>query len=350
MIWGGVCFLLTSLTDITFVPDIGFQGVLLRLGAFPLFFLVLAFGPNMAPMQRERLVTAAGTVLVVLLGVIPLLSSAPQASLSFMCAIFAVAFGNTTVVPRFRHACIFTAISCIAIGALAIWQGPHGWAIAIELVLVAAFSLFANYRIERGDRLEYLLARREAMLLAALRADREKLKALSETDALTGIANRCAFNDYCTRLFADQRYLGRQIAVLLADVDFFKAYNDAYGHLAGDGCLRAVARSIAATLRNADDIVARYGGVEFVACVLDATPAQARLVAKRVCDGVLALRIPHTARPDDICHVSLSVGIATAIITPDADIDGLIAAADKALYSAKHQGRNRVEFAHVTAA
>jgi diguanylate cyclase (GGDEF)-like protein len=176
------------------------------------------------------------------------------------------------------------------------------------------------------------------------------LKALSETDALTGIANRCAFNDYCTRLFADQRYLGRQIAVLLADVDFFKAYNDAYGHLAGDGCLRAVARSIAATLRNADDIVARYGGEEFVACVLDATPAQARLVAKRVCDGVLALRIPHTARPDDICHVSLSVGIATAIITPDADIDGLIAAADKALYSAKHQGRNRVEFAHVTAA
>lgn len=350
MVLGAVCFLLTSLTDIAFVPDIGFRGVLMRLGAFPLFVLVLAAGPSMRPMQREWLMTVAGVMLVVLLGIIPLLSSAPQASLSFMCAIFAVAFGNTTVVPRFRLACIFTALSCVTISLLAIWQGPYGWAIAIELALVAVFSLFANYRIERGDRLEYLLARREAMLLTALRSEREKLKVLSETDPLTGIANRNGFNDYCARLFADHRYLGQSVAVLLADIDFFKSFNDAYGHPAGDGCLRAVARSIAATMRDTDDIVARYGGEEFVACVLDTTPSQARLIAKRICDSVLALRIPHTARLDGMGYVTVSIGIATATIAPDSSIDDLISAADKALYEAKRHGRNRVEFAYVSAA
>lgn len=350
MVLGAICFLLTSLTDIAFVPDIGFHGVLIRLGALPLFVLVIVAGPSMQPMHREWLVTIAGMVLVALLGIIPLLSSAPQAALSFMCAIFAVAFGNTTVVPRFRLACFFTAISSIVVGLLAIWQGPHGWAIAIELVLVAAFSLFANYRIEHGDRLEYLLARREAMLLSALRSEREKLKVLSETDPLTGIANRNGFNEYCTRLFADQRYLGKSVAVLLADIDFFKAFNDAYGHPAGDGCLRAVALSIAATMRDTHDIVARYGGEEFVACVLDATPSQARLIAKRICESVLALKLPHTARLDDVGYVSVSIGIATATIAPETSIDDLISAADKALYDAKRQGRNRAEFSYDSAA
>lgn len=350
MILGGICFLLTSLTDIAFVPDIGFNGVLIRMAALPLFLVAILFGPRMAPLRREQVMVAAGTVLVLLLASIPLLSSAPQASLSFMCAIFAVAFGNTTVVPRFHHACIFTAVSIVGIGALAMWQGPYGWAITIELILVAVFTLFANYRIVRGERVEYLVGMREALRAAALTADREKLRVLSETDALTGVANRAAFNNYCSALYADSAQAGRAIAVLLIDVDRFKAYNDHYGHMAGDRCLRAVADKIAATLRNSGDLVARFGGEEFVACAVNVSPAQAEALAKRLCEGIRSLNILHAGRCDGENRVTVSIGIATGTMTRGGNINALIAAADRALYSAKHNGRNRTELALDTAA
>jgi len=345
MMLGGICFLLTALTDIAFVPDIGFDGVLIRVGALPLFLVVIVFGPQMEPMHREMLMVVAGTVLVLLLAYIPLLSSAPQAALSFMCAIFAIAFGNTTVVPRFRHACIFTALSCIGVGALSIYQGPYGWAITIELLLVGLFTLFANYRIERGARLEYLLGEHEKQRAAGLSAEREKLKILSETDALTGVANRAAFNNYWAALYADPAYAGRSAALLLLDVDHFKAYNDHYGHIAGDDCLRAVASKISSTLRNEGDLVARYGGEEFVVCVLDVSPAQARIMAKRLCGGIRALQIPHDGREDGIGYLTVSIGIATGEIAVHGSIRELIAAADEALYIAKNNGRNRVEVA-----
>lgn len=350
MVLGGICFLLTSLTDIAFVPDIGFKGVLIRMAALPLFMLVIVFGPRMDPLGREWLMVGAGTVLVLLLALIPLLSSASQAALSFMCAIFAVAFGNTTVVPRFRHACVFTAVSVVGMGALAVWQGPYGWAITIELILVGVFTLFANYRIERGERLEYLVGMREALRSAALNADREKLKVLSETDALTGVANRGAFNTYCAAHFADTTRAGREIAVLLVDVDHFKAYNDHYGHMAGDKCLRAVAGKMASILRNSGDLVARFGGEEFVACALDISPVQAEALAKRLCEGIRSLHIPHANRRDGEAFVTVSIGMATATTAPGGHIDELIAAADRALYSAKHNGRNRIELAFETAA
>lgn len=350
MILGGICFLLTSLTDIAFVPDIGFKGVFIRMAALPLFAVVILYGPKMTSLRREQLMVTAGTTLVLLLACIPLLSSAPQAALSFMCAIFAVAFGNTTVVPRFRHACIFSAVSVVGMGALAIWQGPYGWAITIELILVAVFTLFANYRIERGERLEYLVGMREALRAAALRADREKLKVLSETDALTGVANRAAFNNYCAACFTDTARADRQIAVLLVDVDHFKAYNDHYGHIAGDKCLQAVAGKMASILRNSGDLVARFGGEEFVACVLDVSPVQAEALAKRLCHGIRSLHIPHANRGDGEAFVTVSIGMATATTTPGSHIDELIAAADRALYSAKNNGRNRIELAFDTAA
>lgn len=350
MVLGGICFLLTSLTDIAFVPDIGWRGVLMRVAAFPLFLMVIVLGPGMEPLRREVLMVTAGVVLVALLAFIPLLSSAPQAALSFMCAIFAVAFGNTAVVPRFRHACIFTALCVVVIGALAIWQGPFGWAITIELVLVAVFTLFANYRIERGDRLEYLLGLYHAKRAADLNADREKLKELAETDALTGVPNRAAFNNYCAALYDDPANDGRQVVLLLADVDYFKDYNDHYGHVAGDLCLKAIAEKLAGTLRNRGDLVARFGGEEFVACILDVGGAHGEAVARRMCDGVRSLKLPHANRKDGDSFVSISIGVATGRIEAGSDIDELVEAADKALYAAKRNGRNRIEISLQTAA
>lgn len=350
LLLGSICYLATGLTDFVLLPDIGYEGIILRLAGLPFWLAAVLIAPRLRPLQRERLILAAGVFLVAVLATIPLLSSAPQAPLAFVSAILGFTFGNTTVVPRFRYGCIFTAISCAMIIGLSIWQSPLGWAITVQVLLAAAFSLIANYRIERGERLAYLLRIREAQRNAALAAEREKLRALNDLDELTRLANRGAFNRYCAAILSEGAFSGRTIAMLLIDVDHFKEYNDHYGHMAGDDCLRVIAERIAGTIRSSGDFVARFGGEEFIGCVLDVTPGQAELLAERICEGVRALDIEHAGRTDGPDQVTVSVGIATATISTGSSIDALIEAADRALYAAKRKGRNRIEIALADAA
>jgi two-component system, sensor histidine kinase LadS len=128
------------------------------------------------------------------------------------------------------------------------------------------------------------------------------------------------------------------LALVMLDVDWFKRYNDHYGHPAGDQCLREVATAIAAVGRGSD-MVARYGGEEFV-LVAPATDAeQALALAQRACAAVQVLALPHAG--SDFGHVTLSCGVAAVVPQPGQDSAQLLRAADAALYRAKHQGRNQ---------
>ncbi|WP_176300598.1 sensor domain-containing diguanylate cyclase [Burkholderia vietnamiensis] len=162
----------------------------------------------------------------------------------------------------------------------------------------------------------------------------------SARDGLTGAFNRSHFNDHFHTLFLQARRQSEPLSLLMVDVDHFKAYNDAFGHVKGDACLIAVAQALAGAVRRPADIVARYGGEEF-AIVLPNTGARgARIVADEAREAVLRLDLPMPSSPTG--RVSVSIGCATVSADELSTPDALIEAADGALYRAKDAGRNCV--------
>ncbi|MBN3791923.1 sensor domain-containing diguanylate cyclase [Burkholderia sp. Ac-20353] len=161
----------------------------------------------------------------------------------------------------------------------------------------------------------------------------------SARDGLTGVYNRSHFNDHFHLLFLQARRQGEPLSLLMVDVDHFKAYNDAFGHVKGDACLIAVANALRAVVRRPADLVARYGGEEFAIVLPNTSARGARLVAEEAREAVLRLNLPTNAPSG---RVSVSVGCATASPDELSMPDALIEAADAALYRAKDAGRNRI--------
>jgi len=169
----------------------------------------------------------------------------------------------------------------------------------------------------------------------------ELLKTISMSDGLTGIANRRRFDEFLDQGWRRAMRAGTEISLLMCDIDFFKNYNDTYGHQAGDDCLKRVALAIRDNFHRADDLAARYGGEEF-AVIMPGTDAPGALsLAEAVRAAVEAQGIPHNASAVSPV-VTLSVGSATIKAQRGSSAKALLAAADKALYQAKNEGRNRV--------
>ncbi|WP_028587819.1 diguanylate cyclase domain-containing protein [Desulfocurvus vexinensis] len=175
-----------------------------------------------------------------------------------------------------------------------------------------------------------------------LKAQRDLLRELSTIDGLTGIANRRRLDEFCAREWKRAQRAGAPLSVVMADIDHFKAYNDTYGHAAGDDCLRAVAQALGRAVQRPTDLVARYGGEEFAAVLPDTDAQGARHIAEAMRQAVADLALEHTAS-SVAAHVTISAGTATAVAASGATLEGLFAAADERLYAAKQQGRNRVE-------
>ncbi len=175
------------------------------------------------------------------------------------------------------------------------------------------------------------------------------LHSLAVKDGLTGLANRRSFDE---RLESDWLHALREqvpISLLLVDVDHFKLYNDTYGHQKGDSCLKAVAAVLDTQVFRPSDLAARYGGEEF-AVIMPTTDLDGALrVADRLRETVMELALPHSASQSDD-RVTISIGAASAVPTIDQGSADLIAAADAALYRAKHAGRNRVMGGELVAA
>ena len=165
------------------------------------------------------------------------------------------------------------------------------------------------------------------------------LEQLATRDGLTGLANRRCFDDTLNAEW--QRALRHQqpLSLLMVDVDNFKQYNDAYGHLGGDECLQRIATAVSSEMR-ANDLVARYGGEEFAVILPNQSLKGAAIVAERIRCRVEQLRLPNLGSQQHV--VTVSIGAATALAAPESDPSQLVATADSALYRAKHMGRNRI--------
>ncbi|MDH0897498.1 MULTISPECIES: diguanylate cyclase [unclassified Pseudomonas] len=170
---------------------------------------------------------------------------------------------------------------------------------------------------------------------------RLQLQRLTQLDGLTGIANRRRFDQALALQWQRLAELAQPLGLLMVDVDGFKAYNDYYGHLAGDEVLRGVAETLEGHMRRHADLAARYGGEEF-ACILPATDLeQAAEVAEAIREAVVDLCIPHAGSPVSD-WVSVSIGCASVVPAVESTPRELLAAADDRLYRAKSEGRNRV--------
>lgn len=165
------------------------------------------------------------------------------------------------------------------------------------------------------------------------------LEQLATRDGLTGLANRRCFDDTLHMEWARALRQQQPLSLLMVDVDNFKAYNDANGHLGGDECLKRIATAVASEMR-ANDLVARYGGEEFAVILPNQSLKGAAIVAERIRGRVEQLQLPNRLAPNG--RITVSIGAATAIAGPDNDASVLVATADAALYRAKHLGRNRI--------
>lgn len=210
---------------------------------------------------------------------------------------------------------------------------------------VALFCMQVCWLRLRDMRRTYLRIVIQELQMRQLDSANQRLHTQADTDALTGIANRRAFDrvlhDTIARLHSTPQ--GESVALLMLDIDYFKPYNDHYGHPQGDVCLRRVAHALRDALRSRDTLVFRFGGEEFaiLATGLDGQHALNTLAA-RVLAAVTDMQLPHTARPDALGYITISAGacLVTAQDT-QATPDTVLQCADQYLYQAKHAGRNR---------
>jgi diguanylate cyclase (GGDEF)-like protein len=204
----------------------------------------------------------------------------------------------------------------------------------------AAAELIEQREAEREALLK-TLEQRVAERTRELQESEARLRLLATTDALTGLPNRRRFDEVFAIAWRQALRDQSCISLLMIDADYFKRYNDRYGHEAGDACLRAIAGAIGALVVRAGDFAARYGGEEFLV-LLPVTDAEGALtVAQRIHDAICGLNVPHGGSPIGIATVS--IGVATAIPQHSADRRALMRAADRNLYVAKQAGRSRIE-------
>ncbi|APG19368.1 GGDEF domain-containing protein [Kosakonia radicincitans] len=228
--------------------------------------------------------------------------------------------------------------------AVSIDEGMLAWKKQSEILIVIVIFLMggvitSGYFLLRDIHRRVRTSRELSKTTESLMTANEKLKAMAAEDSLTGLANRRKFDEALPREVLQCAVNKHAISLMLIDIDYFKKYNDNYGHLAGDDCLRQVATSLKKTIKSSSALVARYGGEEFVVILPAIDLIAAEKKAKKIIQSICQENIPHEYSPFGI--VTVSIGIASG---PGPAVKGkettLIELADDALYHAKYAGRN----------
>lgn len=341
------------LVDALLVPDVLEQAVLLRLFLFtPLGALILWMSwrhrsvvLTMPPWLIEAGVALFGVVAGLTIAMLLHQTHSPHVYAYHAGFVAVLLYGN--LVQRLRFACALPfTLTILLIHWQAAWMGPSmpeqvKWPMLAFVSAMAFYTLLTNHRLEQEERLRFVQLSRAQGLRGQLRDSRAQLEVVSRLDALTGVANRRGFDIHLQHLSTQPSREGQGMALLMVDVDHFKAFNDHYGHPAGDECLRLVAKELDKRLPKGDALVARWGGEEFVLVLPGMGQEAALSFAHELLSSVQGLGIRHGSS-DTAGSVTVSIGLAMLSGDVDAPLEQLVSRADEALYQAKRQGRNRV--------
>lgn len=344
---GMVIYNLFNLTDAVMLPDIIGEARWVRLGLVTPVMLMTCLLLPRPPLRQWREAAVVFNLLLVSASVVYLFTRSlhPNALQYHSGLILVLMYGAIVVRQRFGYA-VVTAVAIFAMYAVGV-EGLVDMPMdvkfnSIGVVLGAiVISLMANYQMESDTRRSYLTALQQRIEASRLRRSRDEFDQLSKSDPLTGLDNRRSFDQRLQAEWSRAQRNRESIALLYIDIDHFKAYNDLHGHQAGDVCLARVAAAIRDSAQRGSDLCARYGGEEFVVLLPQTTQEQALGVARRVRQAVEDLGLPHGSSPATRV-VTVSVGAASLVPTLNMPFNWLLERADRALYTAKDNGRNRV--------
>lgn len=346
-------FMCMIIADYMMTPEVLPVALLLRCGVFPPLIVAGLFILHKLrmPAVNEWLIAVAGLVAALLEGAIVLSCTSPWAFARVVELNIVIVY--TCAIARFWPAVtVAAAIAMVHVYLVTTLPDMTGVLVASTSLLMAAttvFVLYGNYKLEHDERMAFLLNARERSLHTALTAAHERLTRMATTDALTDVANRRYFETFLHECWARAHQQGHSLSLIIIDIDYFKPYNDRYGHQAGDKCLVAVVQALKGCIRRPNDLLARWGGEEFVIVMMDADADAASAAAERVRSAVAGLGLVHEASG---CapFVTVSGGWATLLPDARASENQLVKLADEALYRAKAGGRNRVCAAYETTA
>ncbi len=342
------------IVDYLMARDVFELAVQLRLCLFtPVSLVLLYLGTRIdwpwirrvPPFAYELIVLGTGLAAAASLALVLSETHSPLAHFYHVGFCVVIMYGNIVQRLRFWYA-VALSLAILGIhvmGMLTLAYFPERLITPIVSLVASTslFSLVANYAMERDERKRYLLTLKERGVVRELTRAHERLQALSRIDGLTGLYNRRHFQEYLHQVWERAQYDESHLSILLVDMDHFKKYNDRYGHLAGDECLRQVAQVLQAHLRRPEELVARYGGEEFMA-VLPHTDAQyAQGVAERIRHAVEMLSMRHESSSTALV-VTVSIGVASCKADVLLKDTAILSAVDNALYQAKREGRNRI--------
>ncbi len=338
---GLALFNIHNLTNVFLMPDVLWLAVVLRtLVVTPVGLLAVWHLDKMSATLREwtvlAMVTSAFAIEIVLFS----LSQAAFGAYAFSEFGLTLVFGNMLMALRFRHAVLFTALS-LALTLAVVWTKPSlddalRFAFVVQIAMACVISLYANHKTERRRCRDFVVAHLAVLRAETSERDKRRFEDQSRTDALTGLANRRVLDERLAEWFVDDR----PVTLMMLDLDHFKLFNDALGHPAGDDCLRRVGMVLGAA-QAPDVLCARFGGEEFTIALRGADEAAAARFATTLVRSIEALGIAHPGRGDGTGVVTASIGVAFRPPRGAATPEGVLAAADRALYRAKRRGRNR---------
>jgi len=236
--------------------------------------------------------------------------------------------GPSKLIPR-PEATVLQSFGILSVAAIPIHINNAFW----------GFALFADTKNERSFEEDIIEMLRSAAFLFA----NAFIRAEVEYDALTGIYNRRFFDKNMKRVISSLSRSDCLLSLLMIDIDLFKRYNDTYGHVEGDKCLKIVAQTLSRSITRADDFVARYGGEEFVIVLSNTGEKGARLIAEKLLENIRDRNIPHEQNDAANC-LTISIGVTTGKVTHTHSADDFVKKADEMLYKSKQNGRNRYYF------
>ncbi|GAA5160136.1 GGDEF domain-containing protein [Viridibacterium curvum] len=338
-------FAVLALCDVLLLSTFRVEALSIRFGAIAATLLAVFFLPRaaLAP-HRESFIAGVFALLCVAQAVISLHGGQRALLLYDEVLILGLLLCNQVARVRFRQAAPFTLFwTLLYIATVQTRDSPDVAALIFKcgfILLVALISLYTKRAMELDNRNTFALRSLNTIAGDKLNAVNAELSAQARFDTLTSLPNRRQFEEHAERMLRDAARNQSNLSVLYVDIDYFKAYNDHYGHKAGDDCLCVVASVLRFTTARALDMSARYGGEEFVIILPDTRLNNAISFALDLCQNLRELKVPHDASP--IQRVSVSIGVTGRLITPDTTLSDLLSEADAALYKAKSAGRDQV--------